>query len=570
MNAVRAVLRDIGGHRRWVLVTALLGALASGSGIGLVAFSAVLISRSALLSSTASLALLIVAVRFFATTRVVLRYTERVVGHLATFRLLTRLRTWFFASAIPIAPRGLTDHRTGELLDTILDDVDTMQDVPLRLVIPPLVSISTIIVAVVVIAASSPRSALILLIIAVLTAVALPTLLHRRSRSAAPTITGARSAAAADLLETLDGARELIALDALAPVLQRLETHEVEVDRARLSLARTRSAGAALLALAAAGTALLVTGIAITEVASGALPGELLALIPLVAMATFESIAPLLPILDTLDRSSAAAMRIRALATTASATPTITTPTIGTATVTATVTATNAATNTTVGPPAGALVLEHVRHAHRPDHEVLVDVSCTIAAGSVVVITGESGCGKSTLVDLLLRFDEPGGSIRHDGVELTELDPSVARNCVAVVRQRDHIFDTTIRDNLALADPDASDEELLEVLAVAGLADVVGALPAGLDTRTGPDGSELSGGERQRLLIARAMLADRPILILDEALEHLDGTRRTEVLDAVLRRRRGRTTIVISHDDPAVASPGLWLELRDGRFTTRA
>ena len=566
MNAVRAVLRDIGGHRRWVLVTALLGALASGSGIGLVAFSAVLISRSALLSSTASLALLIVAVRFFATTRVVLRYTERVVGHLATFRLLTRLRTWFFASAIPIAPRGLTDHRTGELLDTILDDVDTMQDVPLRLVIPPLVSISTIIVAVVVIAASSPRSALILLIIAVLTAVALPTLLHRRSRSAAPTITGARSAAAADLLETLDGARELIALDALAPVLQRLETHEVEADRARLSLARTRSAGAALLALAAAGTALLVAGIAITEVASGALPGELLALIPLVAMATFESIAPLLPILDTLDRSSAAAMRIRALATTASATPTITAPTIGTATVTAT----NAATNTTVGPPAGALVLEHVRHAHRPDHEVLVDVSCTIAAGSVVVITGESGCGKSTLVDLLLRFDEPGGSIRHDGVELTELDPSVARNCVAVVRQRDHIFDTTIRDNLALADPDASDEELLEVLAVAGLADVVGALPAGLDTRTGPDGSELSGGERQRLLIARAMLADRPILILDEALEHLDGTRRTEVLDAVLRRRRGRTTIVISHDDPAVASPGLWLELRDGRFTTRA
>ena len=529
MNAVRAVLRDIGGHRRWVLVTALLGALASGSGIGLVAFSAVLISRSALLSSTASLALLIVAVRFFATTRVVLRYTERVVGHLATFRLLTRLRTWFFASAIPIAPRGLTDHRTGELLDTILDDVDTMQDVPLRLVIPPLVSISTIIVAVVVIAASSPRSALILLIIAVLTAVALPTLLHRRSRSAAPTITGARSAAAADLLETLDGARELIALDALAPVLQRLETHEVEADRARLSLARTRSAGAALLALAAAGTALLVAGIAITEVASGALPGELLALIPLVAMATFESIAPLLPILDTLDRSSAAAMRIRALATTASATPTITAPTIGTATVTAT----NAATNTTVGPPAGALVLEHVRHAHRPDHEVLVDVSCTIAAGSVV-------------------------------------DPSVARNCVAVVRQRDHIFDTTIRDNLALADPDASDEELLEVLAVAGLADVVGALPAGLDTRTGPDGSELSGGERQRLLIARAMLADRPILILDEALEHLDGTRRTEVLDAVLRRRRGRTTIVISHDDPAVASPGLWLELRDGRFTTRA
>ena len=566
MNAVRAVLRDIGGHRRWVLVTALLGALASGSGIGLVAFSAVLISRSALLSSTASLALLIVAVRFFATTRVVLRYTERVVGHLATFRLLTRLRTWFFASAIPIAPRGLTDHRTGELLDTILDDVDTMQDVPLRLVIPPLVSISTIIVAVVVIAASSPRSALILLIIAVLTAVALPTLLHRRSRSAAPTITGARSAAAADLLETLDGARELIALDALAPVLQRLETHEVEADRARLSLARTRSAGAALLALAAAGTALLVAGIALTEVASGALPGELLALIPLVAMATFESIAPLLPILDTLDRSSAAAMRIRALATTASATPTITAPTIGTATVTAT----NAATNTTVGPPAGALVLEHVRHAHRPDHEVLVDVSCTIAAGSVVVITGESGCGKSTLVDLLLRFDEPGGSIRHDGVELTELDPSVARNCVAVVRQRDHIFDTTIRDNLALADPDASDEELLEVLAVAGLADVVGALPAGLDTRTGPDGSELSGGERQRLLIARAMLADRPILILDEALEHLDGTRRTEVLDAVLRRRRGRTTIVISHDDPAVASPGLWLELRDGRFTTRA
>jgi len=578
MSPTRDLLRTVGGHRRWVLATAVIGALASASGIGLVAFSAVLISRSALLSSTASLALIIVAVRFFATARVVLRYAERIIGHLATFRLLTKLRTWFFAAAIPIAPRGLIDRRTGDLLDTILDDVDTMQDAHLRVIIPPMVTAGTVLVSVIVIAASSVQSAAILLVIAALAAGALPAGVHRLSRSSASELSEARSRSAAEVLESLEGARELVAFDALEPVLERLQSLDQRADRARLRLARSRGIGAAVLTVLATGCALLVTCIAINEVRSGELPGELLALLPLVSLATFESISPLLSIFAARERSSAAARRIGLLAEQSRieqfGRPQSTDPQL-TSTLWARLRSSDGDGSNRNDPadvpiPTADLTLRSVNFEYTPDFPVLVGVSCRIPAGSIVVITGESGAGKSTLVDLLLRFDDPDGTILLGDVELTALDPAIARSNFAVVRQRDHIFDTTIRDNLALADPDATDERLLEVLTDVGLADTIAELPAGLDTRTGPDGSKLSGGERQRLLIARALLADRPILILDEALEHLDQRRRSEVLDAVLTRRGDRTTIFISHDAPAVASPGLWLELRNGRLVIRA
>jgi thiol reductant ABC exporter CydC subunit len=578
MSPLRELLRAVGEHRRWILSTALFGTLASVSGIGLVGFSAVLISRSALLSSTASLALIIVAVRFFATARVVLRYAERVIGHLATFRLLTRLRTWFFAAAIPIAPRGLIDRRTGELLDTILDDVDTMQDAHLRVIIPPIVTASTVLVSVIVLAASSLRSAAILLVIAALAAGALPALVHRRSRSSATEISEARSRSAAEVLESLEGARELIAFDALEPVLHRLQSLDQPADRARLRLGRSRGLGAAALTILATGCALLVTCVAIAEVRSGKLPGELLALLPLVSLATFESIAPLLSLFETRERSTAAARRISSIAEQSRDEELANQQIAGQKSLSVGNDAPGFSNHIDDGspesavadPPAGDLILDTLSFGYEPGAPVLVDVSCRIPAGSVVVITGVSGAGKSTLVDLLLRFDNTDGAILLGDVELTALDPAIARSNFAVVRQRDHIFDTTIRDNLALADPDADDTQLLEVLADAGLADTIAELPAGLDTRTGSDGSELSGGERQRLLIARALLADRPILILDEALEHLDQRRRSEVLDAVLTRRGDRTTIFISHDDPSIASPGLWLELRDGRLAIRA
>ena len=555
-GTLRDVVRSIGGHRRWVLVTAALGTLASSSGIALVAFSAVLISRSALLTSTASLALTIVAVRFFATARVLLRYVERVVGHLATFRLLTRLRTWFFAAAIPIAPRGLTDRRTGELLDTVLDDVDTMQDALLRVVIPPLVAAGTVIVSVTVLAASSPRSAAVLLISAALSATVVPLLMHRRSRSSESAIAQLRARSSAELLESFEGARELIAFGALDAVRDRIESFEAQADAARISLARSRALGIACATLIASGCAVVVTGLAIDEVRSGAFRGELLALIPLVALATFESTTSLLTIFDARERSSAAARRISSIADPA----TIITVPGGDRTPTGAGIA---------DPVGGDLVLTDVSHAHDTGLPVLSDVSCTIPAGSVAVITGESGAGKSTLVDLLLRFDDPRGSIRLGEVELTAIDPAIARSAFAVVRQHDHIFDTTVRDNLALADPDASDAEMLEVLATAGLGEFIDALPDGLTTRTGPDGSALSGGERQRVLIARALLADRPVLILDEALEHLDRPRRSAVLDAILAHRIDRTTIIISHDELATARSTLRFELVDGALRVR-
>jgi ATP-binding cassette subfamily C protein CydC len=199
---------------------------------------------------------------------------------------------------------------------------------------------------------------------------------------------------------------------------------------------------------------------------------------------------------------------------------------------------------------------------------VLRGVDAWIPGGSTVAIVGPSGAGKSTIANLLLRFwDYPSGSIRLAGIELRDLAAADARRAVAVVAQHDHLFDTTLRDNLALGDADADDERLWAACAAARIDATVRALPQGLDTRAGEDGNRLSGGERQRIMIARALLTDAPILILDEATAHLDDGTRQAVLSGVTRWRRGLTTIVITHDADALSDVDLVFEMRRGRLT---
>ncbi len=545
---IRRVLRLIGPERGWIVLAALLAAVTTGSGIGLIATAAYLLSRAAVVGSTAALGLAITWVRLFAVLRATARYAERYVGHLGTFRIVTRIRTWVFRSLAPLGPAVLDDRRRGDLLTALSDDVDEMQDFYLRVAVPPLAAIVTTTIAAGVLGLLDVRLGLTLLGFLLVVGVVVPVLNRLAARRAAGRVVTDHARLRAELVEGTTGLRELVAYGAGDAWIARVAELDGLLIGHQRRLARVRAATNATLAALTAGGAIVTLALAIGTVRNGSLDPVLLAIVPLVAIAAVEAVAPLTSAAEHLERTRAAAARIFDLT---DAPPEITEP---------------------LDPddPAGSEVdISALTFAYGDHPPVLRDAQLRLEPGSTVVITGPSGAGKSTLASLLLRFREyHDGSIRLGGAELHDLATPIVRQHTTLVAQHDHLFDTTVRDNLLLGDQDADDEQLTEALSVVGLDGWVASLPAGLATRVGEHGDRLSGGERQRLMIARAVLRDADVLILDEATAHLDGPAERELFQRLRAHRAGRSMVVITHDPSAVVGADQIVELVDGRLTS--
>lgn len=546
-GVVMRLLALVAPYRGWFALAALLGFATVGSSIGLIATSAYLIAKAALMPSIAALNVAVVGVRFFGIARALLRYAERYVAHTATFRLIAGVRAWFYAAVEPLAPAGLTERRSGDLLAGAVADVETLEQFYLRVLAPPLVALLAALLSVGLMLAFDLRLALALLLFQLLGGVVLPLLVRRLARRPGQALLAARAELSAALVEGVQGVADLLALGRGEDLLALLRRQGAVLAGAQERLAAIRglaSAGVGLLSHLAAAAMLLI---AVPLVRGDQLDGVFLALLALTAIASFEALAPLAAAAQSLELSLGAARRLFAIADTPP--QVLREP------------------ERSPVPRDSSLELRGLSFRYPgAAAPALVDVSFRVEPGQHVALIGPSGAGKSTLLKLLLRFWEYGaGSIRLGGHELRDYRSDDARRLIGVVAQQTHLFNGSVRDNLLLAKPGASDEELAEACRRAQLDEVIARLPQGLDTWIGEQGLKLSGGERQRLAIARALLKDAPILLLDEPTANLDAASERAVLAALAELARGRTTLLITHRRGGLAAMDQILVLDAGR-----
>jgi ATP-binding cassette subfamily C protein CydC len=521
-------LADVSRSR--VALAAALGALTVIFGTGLMATAGYLISRAAERPAILSLTVAIVGVRFFGLARPLARYLERLASHDLALRVLGRVRVRVYRRIEPLAPGQLEGYRHGDLLARMVADVDALQNLHLRAVGPPLVALLAGGVAVGVAAAFLPAAALVLAAGLVAGGVAVPALAGALGRRAGRRQAAARGELSAELVELLRAAPELVAYGAEEAALARLR----RADRALVRLARRD----ALVGGVADGAGLVVVGATVAGVlaaaigasADGHLDRVLIATLGLLALASFEAVQPLAAAARELSATVAAGRRLLELVDRDAAVVDPATP---------------AATPRWPF----TVALEGVRARHAPgEHPALDGVSLRLEPGRRVGLVGASGAGKTTVVSLLLRFLDPeAGRVTLSGRDLREYRQEDVRRAIAVAGQDSYVFAASVRDNVRLARPDAGDGEIELALRRARLWPSVARLPDGLDTPVGEDGRELSGGERQRLVLARALLADAPVLVLDEPTAHLDPATARDLVADVFDAAGDRSVLLITH-----------------------
>ncbi len=538
-SPISFLLRTAAPFAGWMALAALLGVATVGSGIGLMATSAWLIASAALHPSIAELEIAIVGVRFFGIARGVLRYLERYVTHHVTFRLLARLRVWFYAAVEPLAPAGLQTYRSGDLLTRAVADIETLQNFYGRVLAPPLVALFVGVGMWLWFATFDTRLANALALCLLVAGVGVPWLTRGLSGKPGKQLVTARAQLNATLVDAMQGIADLVAFGQARAWAERVQAQSRALARVQTRMARITGLHNALGTLLTSLCAVAILAVAIPLVTSGKLDGVYLAVLVLAAIASFEAVVPLPLAAQYWEGSMEAAGRLLEIGELGRSEVLISNTKLGIA----------SAQTTRLAMTNSAISIRGLRFRYAPGEPLaLDDIHFDLAPGGQIAIVGASGAGKSTLVNLLLRFwDYSQGSIRLAGRELGEIPLEQARTQIGVVGQNTFLFNATIRENLMLARREASQADLDRVAQQAQLYDFIQGLPQGYDTWIGEQGLRLSGGERQRLAIARALLKDAPILILDEPTANLDPVTERAVMDAIHTLMRGRATLLITH-----------------------
>lgn len=528
-------------RRHWIRMTLgiLLSILALGASIGLLALSGWFLAASALAgmtiaAKTFNYMLPAGGVRGLAIGRTATRYFERVVSHDATFRVLTRLRVFCFSRLIPLSPGGLARFRRTELLNRLVADVDTLDHIYLRLISPLLSALVVIGSTTLLLSLLDTRLALTLGGIMLALLLILPVIFYHAGKPIGRDITAQRSRYRVQLVEWLQANAELVLFGALRRVREQLDATERQWQQRQAQEASLAAWSQSLVVLASGLTAVLMLWLAADHVGGNPHPGALLALFVFVTLAAFEALAPVASAFLHLGQVMASAERVQDVISQTPPVQFVTEP------------EDKASAGETAANTALQLNIQHVTFGYTPDQPVLRDVSLHLAAGERIALLGKTGCGKSTLLNLLTRaYDPQHGSIALGDTDIRLLPESQLRQAISVVSQRVHIFSATLRQNLLLGDPRASDAHLSDVLRDVGLDTLLDG--EGLDMWLGDGGRPLSGGEQRRLGIARALLHNAPLMLLDEPTEGLDADTERKILALLETHSRGKSVIAVTH-----------------------
>jgi thiol reductant ABC exporter CydC subunit len=514
-----------------LLVAVVAGAAATGCGVALLAVSGFMLARASQHPNIVAISAAVVAVRALVLGRGTFRYAERLASHDVAFRVLADVRVSIYRRLERLAPAGLRAFRSGDLLARLVSDVDSTQDLFIRAVAPPLAAALVGAGAVAVCLLLLAPAAAVLAAGLVAGGVAVPLLAASRARLAARRAAPVRGELSASFTDLVAGAADLHAFGAQEGALAVVTAH----DRSLTRLARRSASGEGLGAgLIAAATGLTLWGVLLLGVAAvggGTLTRVPLAVLALTALASFEAVSALPSAAIQLGQSRTSADRVSAVL---DAPDPVTEP------------------EEPRPVPGGPLrvTLRDAQMRYEPVGPLALDgIDLDLVAGRRVALVGPSGAGKSTVAAVLLRFcDLVGGTATLGGCDLRSYQADDVRAVIGGCTQDPHIFNTSIRENLRLARPAASDSELADAARQARLLPWIESLPQGWDTPAGTRGGAVSGGERQRLALARALLADPDLLILDEPTAHLDPEARAALTADLLDVTRGRAVLLITHD----------------------
>jgi len=553
------LFRLVGFPLAWwprLALAVLAGFATVASGIGLMATSAYVIASAALHPSIAELQVAIVGIRFFGLARGLLRYLERILSHDLNFRLLGRLRLWLYNHLEPLAPAVMMDYHSGDLLARMVADINTLENLYVRALAPPLVAV--LVVGLTCLLVGSLAAPVVPLVLAALTLAGgvLPLAAFALGRRPGRQEVETRSDLYVALVDGVQGVADLVAFG--KEPLQWNRTQQINRRMVHLQAQAARLTGLqdAMGGLIMQWAVVGALWLAIPLVGSGRLSGVQLAVLILAVMAGFEAVQPLPQAFQTLGQSLAAGRRLFRIADAVPAV--VDRPEV-----------LSSIPEAWETPPALAITDLSFRYG---EHEpwALERISFRVPPGGCLAVVGPSGSGKTTLVNLMLRFwDYQSGRIDVGGYELRHLTQHVSRQLFGVVSQQTFLFNATVWDNLVLARPDASRDEVVWAAEQAHIHQWIDSLPDGYETWIGERGVRLSGGERQRLAIARALLQRSPVLILDEPTSNLDALTERAVMNELDEVMRDKTTLIITHRLAGLERADEIVVLCNGRIAER-
>ena len=520
------ILKLVSPFKWWMLLATFVGFLTIGSSIGLIMTSAYIISKAALLPHIGELQVGIVGVRFFGISRGLLRYAERLISHNITFNLLAKFRVWFFESIEPLVPAKSGKYTSGDLLTRVVSDVESLEHIFVRVISPPFIAILIAMLVFIIFANFSFSIAIAFLLPYSFAAIAVPYFTYKLSKKKGEEILFLRSRLTEITLDGIEGKNELISFG-------KVDEHKSDFTETNAKLIKIQRKMQLIQGMNESAIGLMMNIAVITIfvltapfVSNGLINGIYLAVLTLGTMAAFEAVFPIPLAVQYLDSSIKAGERLFQITDQK-------------------IEIKNAEPIPLIGKE---IEFEKVSFSYINNENVLKELSFQIKEKQKIAIIGATGNGKSSIINLLLKFWEINtGSISFDKINYSKISEDEIREKYSVIPQKVFLFSDTIKNNLLLAKPNATEAEIWNALKMAELSDFVEFLPNKLNTWIGNQGKQLSGGERKRLAIARAILKNAPIFICDEITANLDSINEQKIVNTIHTITKEKSLIFITH-----------------------